>query len=1138
MKQNLIVVALTALVVAIVIYLVIDLHNTSTREAISQFSDYQLLIVREMSNRIELYLRTRTQGIQVLSSFASVQYHDWRQMVKDVQAYFNYLKKVSVEAISVLDENGTIIYSTAEKAIGLNYSQCDFWSWATQKENKGKVFVTSLVRSHVDSAMQKGDSTRRAMFSVFLVTPLYQDAKDPKHPKPCGGYAGALVFTLDLERVLTEELSLISPRMKLPQVFVMDKDGTLLFSADHREMVGRNIFRKTAECAECHAGFEHVERVLRQKEGTAEYQLIDRPKRLTAFAPMSFANASWFIGVSVPESEMLGFISRNFRQTLILLTIVIITLVGSSYALYRNYKVVLAARSIRESEEHYRRLVESSPEPMAVHCEGKFVFANPAAAKLLGAASPQELIGKPILDIVHPDYQEKVKDRVQTMIREAKEVPLIEEKFVRLDGQVIDVEVAATPITYGGKKSVQVLAHDITERKRLEEKLSAIYSLSRTMIMMPDEQQIFRAVLTAAQKVLRFEVCNFLVVDEKTGELVVADSVGTEEGIKGFRLPIGGEKGITTVVARTGQPLNIPDVSKDERYVVGGFIGNSELAVPVRSGEKVIGVLNAESALKNAFTDDDMLLLSELAAQSAVALENARLRKNLVESEAKYHSIVEESLVGVYIIQDAVFKYVNQRFCEIFGYAYDEIVERLGPFDLTYPEDRPTVAENIRRRLTGEVKSVEYQFRAVRKDGEIFPVKVLGVVSLYQGKPAIIGTLLDLSKEEILQQQLIQAQKMESMGRLAGGIAHDFNNVLAAVLGSAEMIARRASSDEKLSQYVSIIRSAAQRGADLAKRLLAFARMETYEMKPLSVNKVLNETVKLLEYTFEKSVEIETRFADNIPIISGDAGQLQQVFMNICINARDAMPRGGKLTIETRRVAGSEVPVESFMKALPGDYVEIRISDTGVGMDEKTRQRIFEPFFTTKERGKGTGLGLAVAYGIVRSHNGFTTVESTLGVGTTLKVYLPASESRAEAEVAKEQEEIPGGSETILFVDDEDMVREMGEELLTGLGYRVLQAGSGEEAIELYRVRGKDIHLVILDLAMPKMDGEETFRRLKEIDPAVKVLIASGLIEPEPRRKMEEAGVAGFLLKPYRVGDLARTIREVLKIGRNEIGQS
>jgi CheY-like chemotaxis protein len=314
--------------------------------------------------------------------------------------------------------------------------------------------------------------------------------------------------------------------------------------------------------------------------------------------------------------------------------------------------------------------------------------------------------------------------------------------------------------------------------------------------------------------------------------------------------------------------------------------------------------------------------------------------------------------------------------------------------------------------------------------------------------------------------------------------------------------------------------------------------METYEMKPLNVNRVLNETVKLLEYTFEKSVEIETRFADDIPIINGDAGQLQQVFMNICINARDAMPNGGKLTIETRRVAGSEVPVESFMKALPGDYVEIRISDTGVGMDEKTRERIFEPFFTTKERGKGTGLGLAVAYGIVRSHNGFTTVESRLGVGTTLKVYLPASESRGEAEVAKEQEEIPGGSETILFVDDEDMVREMGEELLTGLGYRVLQAGSGEEAIELYRVRGRDIQLVILDLAMPKMDGEETFRRLKEIDPAVKVLIASGLIEPEPRRKMEEAGVAGFLLKPYKVGDLARTIREVLKIRRNEIGQS
>jgi len=388
-----------------------------------------------------------------------------------------------------------------------------------------------------------------------------------------------------------------------------------------------------------------------------------------------------------------------------------------------------------------------------------------------------------------------------------------------------------------------------------------------------------------------------------------------------------------------------------------------------------------------------------------------------------------------------------------------------------------------------------------------------------------------LEELKLTQAQLLQAQKLESLGRLVGGIAHDFNNLLTPIRGFASLMLMDTPQDDPRYQDLQRIITAADRAAGLTRQLTLFSRQEAPKRQPLRLNRIVEETHALLKEAFPRHIEIKLALEPKVWTIEADPTQISQVLMNLCINARDAMPKGGLLTLETRNVTLDEEYVRTHIEAKPGPYVRLSVSDTGIGMSEEVQSHLFEPFFTTKEVGKGVGLGLSTVYGIVKGHEGFITVHSEVGKGSTFHVYLPAIEPVSEV-VEKRGTRLLRGTETVLFVDDEEAVLELGRSILERCGYTVLVARNGEEALEIYDARGEEISLVVLDLVMPKIDGRECLRRLLKMDPQARVLIATGYTADTSAQTLEREGAVGLVEKPYRLQELSQAVREALDADR------
>jgi PAS domain S-box-containing protein len=379
------------------------------------------------------------------------------------------------------------------------------------------------------------------------------------------------------------------------------------------------------------------------------------------------------------------------------------------------------------------------------------------------------------------------------------------------------------------------------------------------------------------------------------------------------------------------------------------------------------------------------------------------------------------------------------------------------------------------------------------------------------------------------EEQLRQAQKMESIGTLAGGVAHDFNNILGIILAYTSVLKQSKADEAKRQQSIETIEKMVHRGASLVKQLLTFARKTDVLLESVKVNDLIIELHKLLVETFPKTITFSLELAKNLPSIIGDRNQLHQALLNLCLNARDAMPKGGMLSLSSALVSGDELK-KRFPDIQEGNFILVTIADTGMGMDETTKRRIFEPFFSTKERGKGTGLGLAVVYGIVQSHRGFINVRSAVGRGTAFELYFPVQMEEViitESE-QKSIETIEGGTETILLVEDEEMLLEFVRQLLEGKGYKTIVARDGEEAVTQYQLYRDEISLVLTDVGLPKMSGLEEFLELKAINPGVKVIFASGYIDPHLRSEMQKHAAKDFIQKPYNPEEVLKKIREVL----------
>ena len=525
----------------------------------------------------------------------------------------------------------------------------------------------------------------------------------------------------------------------------------------------------------------------------------------------------------------------------------------------------------------------------------------------------------------------------------------------------------------------------------------------------------------------------------------------------------------------------------------------------------------------------------ENAIQSFVRDVSKRkvLEETLRESREKYRILVESSLVGVFIIQKGIIQFVNTLFEEMTGYTKTELFSR-SYFDLIAPEDRSMVMSRETQREKGEDVPDRYEFRFLTKGGERRWAEARFRRVLLEGRSTVLVNVIDITQRKLLETQLLETRKMESIGTLAGGIAHDFNNLLGGILGYASLLLDDLPKDSPYYDDIHTIAETAKRGATLTNRLLAFARGGKYQITMIDMNRVVQDVVAILFQEVDRSVAIETALAEDVWPVKGDSKQVHQTILNIGLNARDAMPEGGRLMIETANVNLEESFARARLGVAPGAYVCVSISDTGVGMDEKVRTRIFEPFFTMKPMNKGKGLGLAVVYGVVKNHGGGVWVDSELGKGTTLSVFFPRFVEEQEEEGVAERKpavDVPRSTQKgrrILLVDDEEVIRQVGRRMLEKGGFEVMLARNGAEAVEIYENNRDTVDLVVLDWIMPKMGGKQTYKRLREIDPRVRVVFTSGY-SLQDQSNLLKTGRGDFVQKPFQTEVFIQTVRSSLE---------
>jgi len=515
---------------------------------------------------------------------------------------------------------------------------------------------------------------------------------------------------------------------------------------------------------------------------------------------------------------------------------------------------------------------------------------------------------------------------------------------------------------------------------------------------------------------------------------------------------------------------------------------------------------------------------TDLPSEEIMGIENVHSRsvtRDLLSSQKHYEIILESMSEGILeVTSESKVVYANPIAASLLSRS-DQTLLASDFTELFQKEDRKSI---IKLLNAPEGKSPANSEGSLFKlNGKQFVMKILPIKE--EETRANIVILNDITDQKGMESQLRNAQKMEAIGTLAGGIAHDFNNLLMGVQGHTSLMLLHADSTDQKTTHLKEIEDLVQRGSDLTKQLLAFAREDRQDLRPANLNGIILKTAEMFGRT-RKEITVREKYEKGLWPVVIDQGKIKEVMLNLYVNASQAMPSGGELTLKTANVNLDRKDVAP-VKMDPGPYVMIVVSDTGVGMDEKTRERIFEPFFTTRELGKGTGLGLASVYGIIKNHGGFINVQSEKGKGTTFTIYLPTTK-RGAKEREDDSEQIVEGSETILLVDDEKIILNVGMELLENLGYQVLVAGNGKEAIEVFEKNHENIDMIILDTIMPEMGGNQTYEKLKEIDPGIKVLLSSGYGIDDQAVQILANDCDGFIQKPFNLEDLSQSTRAIL----------
>jgi len=661
----------------------------------------------------------------------------------------------------------------------------------------------------------------------------------------------------------------------------------------------------------------------------------------------------------------------------------------------------------------------------------------------------------------------------------------------------------------------------------------AMNELIRAVAVTLDPDTILEKVADAARQQCQADEVTVMVPAENAKELCVKVTRGEGGGaVLGERVSV--EKGIAGWVARHGETLNLTGEVDDPRFApLNPRAGiQSSISMPLTVGNKLVAVLNVNSTKsRRPFTIGQTKALSVLANVAAPALASAKLHRDVQEAETRYRSIFENAVEGMYqATPSGRIVAANPALAHILGYESPgdlmASVTDVATLICVDPEGRARLLEELEQR--GVIKGIELQ--VYRKDGKKIWVSA-GARAIRDESGNCLryeGGVEDVTERKQLEEQLLQSQKMEAIGTLAGGIAHDFNNLLTAIIGYSQLAGSRLREGEPLYKEIEEIRKAGTRAADLTGQLLAFSRKQVLQTKLINVNLIVTNISNMIRRVIGEDIELVCSLDSELRQITADPGRIEQVLMNLAVNARDAMPTGGKLIVETANTILDEDYARLRSDVTPGPHVMLAVSDTGCGMDAETQSHMFEPFFTTKDLGRGTGLGLSTVYGIVKQSGGDIWVYSEPGRGTTIKVYLPWAAVDAKEEYQELHQAAAAGTETVLLVEDHLQVRILAAKVLRECGYEVLEASSGDEALTIAEEYDGKIHLLLTDVVMPNMGGKELAEEIKRTRKDTKILFASGYTGDALLLHGVVEARAAFIQKPFTPDTLANKVRQVL----------
>jgi PAS domain S-box-containing protein len=824
-----------------------------------------------------------------------------------------------------------------------------------------------------------------------------------------------------------------------------------------------------------------------------------------------------------------------------------------------------AEEALREREERYRSILEGMEEGyFEVDLKGKFTVFNDSLRNMLGF-SKSEMIGMSYKKYTDEETARKIYETFNKVYNSDKPVKTFEWEITRRDGKkaFLESSVYAIRNAQSERTGFRGIVRDVTEREKMEEALrrseeaanrlakenAIIAEISRIISSTLNIEEVYERFGEEVRNLIPFERIAINLIDAKNYTFSITYVLGSQAPYRqlGDVFPLAGTA--AEQILKTRSSLFIQVKNRDEvaaRYpglfpiLDAGY--QSIIMVPLIAKNEVIGVFNIQSKEADSYDEMDLKLIERVSMQISGAIANAHLfaeRRRALEqfmrSEERSRNLVERSPDMILLCKKEELVYVNPAAVRALGASRPEDLIGKSVLEIIQPEYWNVARDRVLKvGERTEVSLLEEKF--IRLDGKSVDVEVMASTIFYEEQPMIQIVARDITerrdaaeKMAALQTQLFQSQKMEAIGQLAGGFAHDFNNSLTLIKTCTQLTLLELKKDDPLRKKIEMINDAVDRSASLSRHLLAFSRRQVMEVKVLDLNNVLRDLDKMLRRVIGEDIALINVYAQDLGRVKADPVQIEQVILNLVINARDAMPKGGRLIIETSDIELGGNYAHAHVKMVPGRYVLLTVSDTGVGMTPEVKERVFEPFFTTKPRGKGTGLGLSTAYGIVKQSGGYIWVYSEPGVGTTFKIYLPRVEEPMDEEKGKRlPQELPCGGETLLLVEDEKDFRLVVGKALKKQGYKILEASNGGEALLICKEQKDPIHLMLTDVVMPDMSGPQLAQRLRLIHPAMKVLHMSGYAHDAiTHHGILEKGI-NFIQKPFSIEKLSEKVREVL----------